>query len=93
MSINSLEMSINSLEKYFSNRLTNHLMRTGLLYTKCTVYSIITKKKTYVIGGAPGRAGKSSFDIWNSECSAGCFTIPTNKGSIQIQYIIPSQKC
>ena len=31
MSINSLEMSINSLEKYISNRLTNHLMRTGLL--------------------------------------------------------------
>ena len=24
-------MSINSLEKYISNRLTNHLMRTGLL--------------------------------------------------------------
>jgi hypothetical protein len=24
-------MSINSLEKYISNRLTNHLMRTGLM--------------------------------------------------------------
>jgi hypothetical protein len=28
--------------------------------------------------GAPGKAGKSSLDIWNSEeCSEGCFTIPT----------------
>ena len=30
--------------------------------------------------GAPGNAGKSSLDIWNSEeWSAGCFTIPTGE--------------
>ena len=30
--------------------------------------------------GAPGSAGKSSLDIWNSEeWSAGCFTIPTRR--------------
>lgn len=30
--------------------------------------------------GAPGSAGKSSFDIWNSEeWSAGCFTMPTGR--------------
>ena len=30
--------------------------------------------------GAPGNAGKSSLDIWNSdEWSAGCFTIPTKR--------------
>jgi hypothetical protein len=34
---------------------------------------------TYLTG-APGKAGKSSFDIWNSEeCSDGCFTIPTRR--------------
>ena len=36
------------------------------------------KGKGDYLGGAPGNAGKSSLDIWNSEvCSVGCLTIPT----------------
>ena len=39
---------------------------------------ILRSKKGDYLGGAPGNAGKSSLDIWNSEvCSVGCLTIPT----------------
>ena len=35
------------------------------------------------LAGAPGNAGKSSLDIWNSEeWSDGCFTIPTARGDV-----------
>ena len=38
----------------------------------------MARKWRVYLTGAPGRAGKSSFDIWNSEeCSDGCFTMPT----------------
>ena len=38
-------MSINSLEKYISNRLTNHLMRTGLILISYSVYDIDNSNK------------------------------------------------
>jgi hypothetical protein len=38
-------MSINSLEKYISNRLTNHLMRTGLLSFLLSLFSSLKEKK------------------------------------------------
>ena len=41
--------------------------------------------------GAPGSAGKSSFDIWNSEeWSAGCFTIPTERNHMFVNLILVS---
>ena len=43
-----------------------------LTESKTPDWSLKTK-----LAGAPGNAGKSSLDIWNSECSDGCFTIPT----------------
>merc|ERR1719278_2207914 len=45
-----------------------------LTESKTPDWSLNTK-----LAGAPGNAGKSSLDIWNSEeCSDGCFTIPTH---------------